>query len=353
MSKAMEEWQRRPYGRVISDEELRRRTHPAWPYIYFNPGRPVPPEKIEELLRGAIDLHVHGAPLGGWLAGRPTMVETCLEASEAGMRALVFKDHNTMCNNCAEIIADLLGRTAAERAQRGGSRFVPVEVYGGIVLNETVGGLNVQAVKTCLGYGRCKTVWLPSLDARHQRQAMGVDGGIAVTDGGGELVAELKAILELLADYNRNARGDRVSLSTCHVSNEEKVAVLRYVRQRGLEVPVLLDHVTQEMTILSPDEAREMIDLGGYLEFAECSCVPWPGMQDWIIAFDYSFALIKELLRDRGPEHLLLITDAGQPGNKPVPGWRMFIKTLLAQGVGEAEIRAMLGDVPAKILYGG
>jgi hypothetical protein len=352
MSRSAEEWKKRPYGRAITEEELRRRTHPAWPYLYFNPGAPVEPERVDELVRGAIDLHVHGAPLGGWLPGRPTMVETCLEASEAGMKALVFKDHNTMTNSGAAIIADFLGRIAAERGARGVAAPAPVEVYGGIVLNDTVGAMNLKAVKTCLGYGRCKTVWLPSLDARHQQEAMGRPGGISVVEGGGELTAETRAILDLLAEYNGNARGDRVSLSTCHVSNEEKAAVLRHVRKRGLDVPVLLDHVTQELTILSPDEAREMIDLGGVLEFAECSCIPWPGMQDWIIAFDYSMALIKDLCREKGAEHLVLITDAGQPGNKPVPGLKMFVKTLLAQGVSAADLRVMLTDAPSKILFG-
>ncbi|MCD6327192.1 hypothetical protein J7M28_06535 [bacterium] len=351
MSKASEEWARRPYGRVISEEELRKRTHPAWPYIHFNPGKPVDPVKVDELLRGVIDVHVHGAPLGGWLAGRPTMVETCIEASEAGMKALVFKDHNTMTNNCADIIQDFLGKMARDKAKEGVD-FTPVEVLGGIVLNETIGGMNVKAVKTCLGYGRCKEVWLPSLDAKHQREAMGLDGGIAVTTGGDALTPEMIQILDLLAEYNNNDKGERVVLSTCHVSNEEKAAVLKYVRKRGQDVKVLLDHVTQEMTILSPGEAKEMIDLGGYLEFAECSCIPWPGMQDWIIAFDYSFSLIKELIKEKGPGQLVLITDAGQPGNKPVPGWKMFIKTLLAQGVSEADINVMAKDVPAKLIYG-
>jgi hypothetical protein len=351
MSKASEEWAKRPFGRAITDEELRRRTHPAWPYLYFKPGAPVEPARVDELLRGAIDVHVHGAPLGSWLAGRPTMVETCIEASEAGMRALVFKDHNTLTANCAEIVADFLARMAQERA--GTSRaFTPVEVYGGLTLNETVGGMNLKAVKTCLGYDRLRTVWLPSLDARHQRQAMGLAGGITVTDGAEDLTAEMKAILDVIAEHNQGAKKGRVSLSTCHVSNEEKAAVLKHVKRRGLQIPVLLDHVTQELTILNPSEAKEMIDLGGYLEFAECSCVPWPGMQDWVIAFDYSFALIKELLAEKGPDHLVLITDAGQPGNKPVPGWRSFLRTLLAQGVSETHVAAMAREVPAKILYG-
>ncbi|MBN1592614.1 MAG: hypothetical protein JW941_05135 [Candidatus Coatesbacteria bacterium] len=351
MSKASEEWAKRPYGRVISEEELKKRTHPAWPYIYFNPGKPVAPEKVEELLSGVIDVHVHGAPLGGWLPGRPTMVETCLEATEAGMRALVFKDHNTMTCNCADILQDFLNRLASDYAEQG-VECTPVEVYGGIVLNETIGGVNAKAVKTALGYGRCKEVWLPSLDAQHQRNAMGLEGGISVTEGKDKLTSEMKEIIDLLAEYNGNAKGDRVALSTCHVSNEEKAAVLKYIKKKGADVDVLLDHVTQEMTILNPAEAKEMIDLGGYLEFAECSCIPWPGMQDWIIAFDYSFALIKELIEEKGPDHLVLITDAGQPGNKPVPGWRMFIKTLLAQGVSEADISVMAKEVPAKLIYG-
>ena len=228
MSKASEEWAKRPFGRVISEEELKKRTHPAWPYIYFNPGEPVDPEKVDELLEGVIDVHVHGAPLGGWLPGRPTMVETCIEASEAGMKALVFKDHNTMTCNCAAIIQDFLDMATLDDLEDEDG-FEPVEVYGGIVLNETIGGMNAKAVKTALGYGRCKEVWLPSLDARHQRQAMGLEGGIMVTDGADQLTAEMKEILDLMAEFNDNTKGDRVVLSTCHVSNEEKAAVLKSV----------------------------------------------------------------------------------------------------------------------------
>lgn len=358
MSKAMEDWQKKPFGRVITEEELRKRCHPAWPYKYFDPGKPVDPEKVDELLKGVIDIHIHGAPLGSWLPGRPTMVDTCIKASEAGMKALVFKDHNTMTNNCAEIIQEFLGRYAKEKEKQG-ETFTPVEVYGGIVLNYTVGGLNPRAVEVALGYGRCKEVWLPSLDAMHQKQAEGVENWrdyICVTKGligeSEEPVDELKKILDIMADYNNNQKGDKVCLSLCHVSNEEKFAVLKYIKKKGMKIDVLFDHVTQEMTLLTPDEAKEAIDLGGYLEFAQCSCVPWPGMFDWVIAVKYSFDLIRELLREKGPDHIVLISDAGQPGNEPVPGWKNFIKTLLAHGVSEREIEIMAKEVPAKLIYG-
>ena len=55
MTKAMDDWAKMPLGRVITDEEMHRRTHPAWPYNYFNPGQPVDPAKVDELLKGGID----------------------------------------------------------------------------------------------------------------------------------------------------------------------------------------------------------------------------------------------------------------------------------------------------------
>ena len=352
MTKAMDDWAKMPLGRVITDEEMHRRTHPAWPYNYFNPGQPVDPAKVDELLKGGIDVHIHGAPLGGWLPGRPTMVQTCIDASKAGMKALVFKDHHTMTNNVATVIQDFLDRMAADLTARGEESFTPVQVFGGTVLNYAVGGMNIEAVKTALDYDRCKEIWLPSLDAAHQKEAQGYDPApyIRVSDCAGTLTPEMIEILEIMAEYNDNAAGERVVLSACHVSNEEKFDILDYINRKGLDVKVLMDHVTQEMTVVTPDEAKQMIDMGGYLEFAECSCVPWPGMFDWVVAVEYSFNLIKELIKEKGTDNLVLITDAGQPGNEPIPGWKNFIKTLLAQGVSESEINAMLKEVPAMLL---
>ena len=349
MVKAIDDWAKMPFGRAITDEELHKRTHPAWPYIYFDPGDPVEPEKVDELMKGVIDVHVHGAPLGGWLPGRPTMVQTCIDASKAGMKALVFKDHNTMCNNCAIIIQDFLDRMAKDAAECG-EVFTPAQVFGGTTLNSPVGGMNKRAVEVALDYGRCKEIWLPSLDAAHQRDAMGLEGGIRVSDMKGTLTQEMMDILDIIAEYNDNTKGERCALSACHVSNEEKFDILDYINKKGMDVKVLLDHVTQEMTLLTPPEAKQMIDMGAYLEFAEVTCIPWPGMNDNIVAFDYSFNLIKELIKEKGPEHLVLITDAGQPGNPPVPGWWNFIKTLLAQGVSEEHINIMAKDTPEMLI---
>ena len=71
MSKAIEDWKTMKYGRAIFEEELKKRTHPAWPYMYFNPGKPVDPAKVDEILKG-VDRHSCAWRPSWWLAGRKT-----------------------------------------------------------------------------------------------------------------------------------------------------------------------------------------------------------------------------------------------------------------------------------------
>ena len=232
------------FGAVLTEQELRDRSSIVWPYKIFDPGRPVDPKEVDELISGFIDIHVHGAPAGAWLAGRPTMVQNCIDASESGMAALVFKDHNCMNNNCAIIVNECLQRLKEEKEARG-IPFTPSRIYGGVTLNDPVGGINAKTVKTALGYGDCVSIWLPSLDSGYQRKLMGMEGGIYISENG-ELTDDMKAVLDVLAEYNDNDKGKRCVLAACHVSNAEKFDLLRYIRKREMDVDVVIDHITQE-----------------------------------------------------------------------------------------------------------
>lgn len=340
---------------VISAQEMKNRTSPVWPYVHFKPGTPVDPAEIDKLMNGLIDIHVHGAPAGGWLAGRPTVIQTTMAASEQKVGGLVFKDHNTMTNNFGMIVNEAMEIVKKLKEEKG-EEFTPTKLYGGIVLNDAVGGLNPTAVRTALsGYGDCVEVWLPSLSAKWQNDCIYAErglpspGGIVVSEENGDIVPAMVEILEIMADYNNNSEGRRVALAACHVSNKEKFDLLRYIKKRGLDVDTVIDHVTQQLTIATEEEMKEMLELGAYLQFAETSCVPWTGMQDWVINFDFSFTVLKNLLNQYGPDQLCLCSDSGQPSHEFVPGWRSFLKTLLAQGVSFENIRTMSVDVPKKI----
>jgi len=91
-----------------------------------------------ELLKGAIDVHVHAGPHLKSSPRRVDPIEAAIQARDAGMRAIVFKDVFEMSNGIAWLV----------------NRHVPnFRVYGGLMLNTVYGGMNPRAVKTALHYG--------------------------------------------------------------------------------------------------------------------------------------------------------------------------------------------------------
>ena len=101
-------------------------------------------------LTGVIDFHCHSGPDA--LQRSVSDLEIARIAQRAGLRGLVLKNHFTSTAGRAELVR----------------REVPgLEVFGGIVLNRAVGGLNPEAVKRMTEFEgeRGKVVWLPTFDA--------------------------------------------------------------------------------------------------------------------------------------------------------------------------------------------
>jgi hypothetical protein len=88
-----------------------------------------------DLLRGAIDIHVHAGPHIFSSPRRVDPFEAAIEARDAGMRAIVYMDVFEMSNGTAWLV----------------NRQVPdFTTYGGLILNTVYGGMNPRAVKTAL-----------------------------------------------------------------------------------------------------------------------------------------------------------------------------------------------------------
>jgi hypothetical protein len=103
-----------------------------------------------QTLTGAIDMHAHADPDGD--ARKIDAIDLARLAKERGMRAIVLKNHYEPTQTLAYIVR----------------KVVPgIEVFGGISLDLTVGGVNPAAVewmtKVRGGYG--KVVWLPTFDS--------------------------------------------------------------------------------------------------------------------------------------------------------------------------------------------
>src|SRR3974377_1938170 len=99
---------------------------------------------VNSLMTGAIDLHLHATYAG--TPRRQNMLEVAQDAARAGMGAIVCKSKDAITVEAAMIVG-VLGDG--------------VKVFGGIVLDSAVGGLNPHAVKASLAMGG-KIVWMPS-----------------------------------------------------------------------------------------------------------------------------------------------------------------------------------------------
>src|SRR4029079_7473244 len=164
-----------------------------------------PPPPVVSPIQGAIDFHVHSAPD---VFGRSvTDIEAATLAKRMGLRGIVLKNHVTSTADRAAIVREV----------------VPgIEVFGGIVLNMAVGGVNPQAVEWMARmsgrYG--KVVWLPTIDADQHLKTFHEPGAGLKVAVDGHVTAEAEAVLKIIAR-------EKLVLCTGHVSPAEVLAVTR------------------------------------------------------------------------------------------------------------------------------
>ncbi|MDX1566077.1 MAG: DUF6282 family protein, partial [Phycisphaeraceae bacterium] len=99
-------------------------------------------------LAGAIDLHVHTAP--DVYERSVDDLSLARQAEKAGMKALLLKSHHTLTADRGTLAA----------------RQVNIPVFGGVALNQTVGGLNPVAAETAVEFG-ARQIWMPTIHAQH------------------------------------------------------------------------------------------------------------------------------------------------------------------------------------------
>src|SRR5436309_13999852 len=129
-----------------------------------------------QTLDGAIDMHAHSYPDG--VARSIDAVDLAKLAKSRGMRALVLKNHYEPTASLAYVVR----------------KEVPgIEVFGGISLDLTVGGVNPAAVEHMThvtgGWGRI--VWMPTFDAENQVRFDKANRPYAAVSKNGRLLPEV------------------------------------------------------------------------------------------------------------------------------------------------------------------
>lgn len=286
------------------------------------------------MMQGVIDMHLHTMPC---LFDRPLDdLEAAEQARAAGYRGLVLKSIYSPNADRVELVR----------------KVVPgIELFGSIVLNHSVGGLNPEAVRTAIGFG-AKVLWLPTVHAKHHFDHFGAPTypwlaqrtgalpqkqveGLSVLDGSGEVNQATAEILDL-------CKAAGIVVGTGHISLPEVFAVARHARKIGFE-KLVQTHVGWHATDWPPEDLKKLADLGMWFEFCINPCMPNRQQQ--------SPKKLSEAIRTLGHARCTAATDLGQHDNAhPIEGFRMWLRILMTLGHSEAELDLLARKNPARLL---
>ena len=271
-------------------------------------------------LEGVIDIHAHSAPDS--IPRSIDAIDLARLAQSKGMRAIVFKNHYEPTASMAYLV----------------HKIVPgIQVFGGIDLNLSVGGMNPAAVEkmalTTGGLG--KFVWMATYDTYAQVKESGEQRPYVAVSREGKLLPETKAVIAMIAKYH-------LVMATGHNSPEEDLMLLRESRNQGV-THMVVTHAMMPPIHMTIAQMKEASELGAYIEFV------YNGLIGSSKAFDFSD--YAAAIRAVGVQHCILSSDMGQVGNPLHPdGLEQFLDGLKKQGFVQSDLDQMSKVNPTTLL---
>lgn len=283
-------------------------------------------QRIDALLVGAIDPHVHSGPS---IAVRGVdHLELVQEASKAGFAAVVTKDHDYS----GVMTAALISKHHPE---------LRTKIYSSIVLNNVVGGFNPYAVEHTAAMGG-KIVWMPTLAAEnHLRwektgswvhpastQKIRPATGVPVLNGDKTVRDDVKEVLDVIA------RTDIV-LASGHLHVSETWLVFEEAQRRGVK-RLVLTH-PEDIVDASMNDVSGMAAMGAYVEHSLCMFLEGSKFKT------QPEEDLRKHIEAAGVDQTILCSDLGQTGVfSPLEGFRRGIKLCMDLGYPDEDIRKMV-----------
>jgi len=271
-------------------------------------------------LNGVIDLHVHSGPDS--MPRSIDAVDIVRSAKQRGLRAVVLKNHFEPTASLAYVAAKL---------NPG------IQVFGGIALNRTVGGVNAAAVErmTRVAGGLGRVVWMPTFDSENQVRLSGEARPSVPVAREGDLLPEVIDVLRLIA------KNDLV-LATGHSSPAETLLLVREAKRLGVK-HIMVTHAIMPPIRMSPEQMKEAAKAGAFIEFVYNEVI---GPRSVVSLADCAAAI-----RAVGVGSCVLASDLGQPHNPlHLEGLEVLFAELRAAGFSAAEIERMSKHNPAVLL---
>ncbi|TGS16856.1 hypothetical protein EN852_006510 [Mesorhizobium sp. M2E.F.Ca.ET.209.01.1.1] len=289
--------------------------------------------RIDSLIMGAVDLHIHSGP--SLHPRKIDHIEALRAADEAGMGAILLKDHYYPTMPVATLLNNNMGKKT--------------KVLSAIVLNHPLGGFNPSAVDYALKQG-ARIVWMPTAHAENHivKTAKELKGkfpentkktieaeGLRLVDDQGVVLDEVKAILDLIAEAD-------ACVSAGHHHIDEAFPFYEEAKKRGVG-RLFLNHPTY-VNGASIDQVSALVAMGVMIEHSICMFVP-----STFYLFDEDH--LTQVIAAAGVDNTFFGSDLGQNNNPtPVEGMRQIAALLLKLGYSDSDVRKMTADNAARFV---
>jgi hypothetical protein len=291
--------------------------------------------KIEHLLQGAYDIHVHASP--DVVPRHINVVQLARAANEQKMAGVLIKDHTTATTGRAYVLNHLTGGTC---------RF-----FSSLALNPPVGTINTTAVESALRSGT-DIIYFPTYGAEHHIKKWGLGRpptafpipadatrGFSLLDEAGRVRGGVDAVLRLIAAHD-------AVLATGHLSPAESLELIKRAKDIGVS-RIVVTHPSESVVDMKPAQQKEAAQMGAMIEhcfFAVTDSCPGKTQLEEL----------RDQVRYVGISSCILSSDFGQVENPhPVEGFAQYLGKMMELGLSADELRVMTHDNPRKLLEKG
>lgn len=287
-----------------------------------------------KVLEGIYDVHVHAGPSNA--KRKVDVYEMYQEAKAAGYKGFVVKDHYIPALFGTKMIEDHFAE----------DDFV---IRGALVLNNSVGGLNVNIVDQARQLNAAM-VYFPTVSAKNHIE-LTKDSGFAgaanndvdeepieVLNDDGSVTQDAIDVLTYMAKHD-------MLLGTGHLNHNEVDAIVKKAFELGVK-RILITHPHFQVNA-SIEEMVRWADMGAFIEINACV---FDGGGSKIEATT-PLETAKEMIDAIGVERIILDSDFGQTANDtPVEGLFKFINILEDKfGITEEDVNIMAKENPKKL----
>lgn len=295
-------------------------------FLQSYPGiRTLRPGLEAEILRGALDVHIHANPCT-LLWRSQDVIDVAIEASRAGMVAVCHKDHHHSTVGTA-----MMAQRHIDYLFDKGEIPARVACYGGVPSTFT---LDSKYIETALALPTFKMLWLNSVN------------GEVLIDGNRRVRPEAVGWIQLAKEHRLGITLGSPSQSKKYEGIDEQVGIMPVVEKIAeIGARCVLDHPLAHFT---PKEIQEMTATDGIY----AGIFGYPTLPDVMKAPVMDPRATQELVELIGPERCIIASDEGQLlAATAVETMRILVRLMLCYGLSREQIRLMVVANPRRLLY--